>query len=312
MYASGNSYEKMKIQVPDTVILQANVKVVLPVYMVMYIKDEPCYGDFIRTNTSIAELMELTGVFGTGVKRRQHYNRTIEAIRWLDHMGVIRTWDFNPLKPQAMFKYRLNENLNDVIGRGKSQTFGYAAIGLKEYLLFRDLMMQEKPDGRGADALCRIYCCVRLRYTLWQRTYIKDSEGTLPVWCGNLSAIAKELCLSTGTITNGISALQKMGVVMPCYGAIPPGGTASDKPETLLGLTLLCEGKDQNKIIYKAQERYRKKPRREHSRWYPIGMTLQKTVKKKQEEAAECSALVVMPPKDVVVEPIPVKEVMPA
>ena len=43
------------------------------------------------------------------------------------------------------------------------------------------------------------------------------------------------------------------------------------KPDMMVALNLLCDEEGPAKAIWNAQGRYRKKPGKEHSRWYPVG-----------------------------------------
>ena len=43
------------------------------------------------------------------------------------------------------------------------------------------------------------------------------------------------------------------------------------KPDTMIALNLLCDEEGPVKAIWNAQDRYRKKPGKEYSRWYPVG-----------------------------------------
>lgn len=51
---------------------------------------------------------------------------------------------------------------------------------------------------------------------------------------------------------------------------IPEGIGVKGKPDMMVALNLLCDEEGPVKAIWNAQDRYRKKPGKEHSRWYPL------------------------------------------
>lgn len=289
MFINAETLDRSTIQVPEELILRKDVPELLPVYLMLYIKAEPVYAEDedILTNISIAELTNIIGTLGKGEKRRRQYNRIIKAIEFLEGRGVIYTEEFNSKKPLEFFRYRFCHDMRDVF-LSEDRKFHYVLIKYKEYHLLRKLVACECPDGRGAETLYRVYLCLRLRYTLWQKSYIKDPAGVFPVWVGHMNSIATELGVVPGTITNAVATLYNLGLVMPCYGVIPKGGRIADKPETIIALPLLCGEKDPVQIIWNAQDRYRKKPGKEYCKWYPAGSY--KKSKQKAEESEEPEA----------------------
>lgn len=272
MFINEDRINDFYIQVPADLIFLKDVKEILPVYLALYMRAVPVYEDEedIWTIATIAEITNTTGTFGVGKKRREQHNRVIKAIQYLVEGGVVHTEDFDPSKPSELFRYRFCPDMKDVFMTGNG-TFSFALLGCKEYHVLRKLVLAECPDGRGAETLFRVYLYFNYRRTLWQKTYINESSGTLPVWVGVLSGVATELRYHTGTLTNAVKDLYSLGLVTPCYGVIPEGIGVKGKPDMMVALNLLCDEEGPAKAIWNAQGRYRKKPGKEHSRWYPVG-----------------------------------------
>lgn len=272
MFIKEDRINDFYIQVPADIIFLKDVKEILPVYLALYMRAVPAYEDEedIWTIATIAEITNTTGTFGVGKKRREQHNRVIKAIQYLEEGGVVHTEAFDPSKTSELFRYRFCPDMKDVFMTGNG-TFSFALLGCKEYHALRKLVLAECPDGRGAETLFRVYLYFNYRRTLWQKTYINETSGTLPVWAGTLSGVATELRYHTGTMTDAVKDLHNLGLVTPCFGAILEGIGVKGKPDTMIALNLLCDEEGPVEAIWKAQDRYRKKPGKEYSRWYPAG-----------------------------------------
>ena len=142
-----------------------------------------------------------------------------------------------------------------------------------EYFLLLNRVSAAYSTGRGTNNLYRIYCYLRLRYRLWQRTYGKEKMGFVATWVGYIKAISKELHLADKTVSNAIRVMYQCGLVIPYYGAIEKGNLESDRPEMILALPLMCGDNMVEKVVRETKNRYRRKPNRAGSNWYPAGQT---------------------------------------
>ena len=183
------------------------------------------------------------------------------------------TEGYNRAKPTKPFKYRFKD-LNEVFGKeDKDGKFGYASLTSNEYFLLLNRVATAYSTGRGTNNLYRIYCYLRLRYRLWQRTYGKEKMGFVATWVGYIKAISKELHLADKTVSNAIRVMYQCGLVIPYYGAIEKGNLESDRPEMILALPLMCGDNMVEKVVRETKNRYRRKPNRAGSNWYPAGQT---------------------------------------
>ena len=182
MYTNGSYLAKQVVQVPEELIFNRDVQELLPVYMVMYAKYSPFYDMRFYSYTSLAELVELAGTFGKDCQHRRYYNRAAEAVEFLGARGVIVTDGYDKAKATKPFKYRFKD-LNEVFGKDeKDGKFGYASLSSNEYFLLLNRVSAAYSTGRGTNNLYRIYCYLRLRYRLWQRTYGKEKMGFVATW----------------------------------------------------------------------------------------------------------------------------------
>lgn len=273
MYTNGSYLAKQVMQVPEELILRKDVSELLPVYMLMYAKYSPFYDLRFYSYTSLSELVELAGTFGKDCQHRRYYNRAADAVEFLEACGVIMTEGYNRAKPTKPFKYRFKD-LNEVFGKDeKDGKFGYASLTSNEYFLLLNRVATAYSTGRGTNNLYRIYCYLRLRYRLWQRTYGKEKMGFVATWVGYIKAISKELHLADKTVSNAIRVMYQCGLVIPYYGAIEKGNLESDRPEMILALPLMCGDNMVEKVVCETKNRYRRKPNRAGSNWYPAGQT---------------------------------------
>lgn len=273
MYTNGSYLAKQVMQVPEELILRKDVSELLPVYMLMYAKYSPFYDLRFYSYTSLSELVELAGTFGKDCQHRRYYNRAADAVEFLEACGVIMTEGYNRAKPTKPFKYRFKD-LNEVFGKeDKDGKFGYASLTSNEYFLLLNRVATAYSTGRGTNNLYRIYCYLRLRYRLWQRTYGKEKMGFVATWVGYIKAISKELHLADKTVSNAIRVMYQCGLVIPYYGAIEKGNLESDRPEMILALPLMCGDNMVEKVVRETKNRYRRKPNRAGSNWYPAGQT---------------------------------------
>ena len=186
---------------------------------------------------------------------------------------MIVTDGYDKAKATKPFKYRFKD-LNEVFGKDeKDGKFGYASLSSNEYFLLLNRVSAAYSTGRGTNSLYRIYCYLRLRYRLWQRTYGKEKMGFVAAWVGYIKAIAKELHLADKTVSNAIQVMYQCGLVVPYYGAIEKGRLESDRPEMILALPLMCGEGMLEKVVRETKNRYRRKPNRAGSNWYPAGQT---------------------------------------
>lgn len=273
MYTNDSYLAAQGIRVPEELIFRKDIPELLPVYMLMYTKYSPFYDMRFYSYTSLAELVELAGTFGKDCQHRRYYNRAADAVEFLELRGVIKTQGYDRGKATKLFKYRF-KNLKDTFGKEEAGgEFSYALIGSNEYFLLLNRVAAAYSTGRGTNNLYRIYCYLRLRYRLWQRTYGKEKMGFVTAWVGYIKAISKELHLADKTVSNAIRVMYQCGLVIPYYGAVEKGNLESDRPEMILALPLMCGDNMVEKVVRETKNRYRRKPNRAGSNWYPAGQT---------------------------------------
>lgn len=291
---------KCDIVIPEEIIKNDKVKNILPVYLALYVLDNPVRDDRFWTNISVKRLREITGIYkGIGARAAQN-TEICNIVKTLEESGYIVTSGFGTSKANEEFMYRLTDtivNKDDACDADIEYTGckvqktnrRFVIIEVDEYFKLTKAIEQcEELSHRQVDTALRMYCCMRLYMNMWQSTY-KDKYQA---WVGRVNTVREWLNLSNRTQSRVFNLLQDMGALFVTYGAL--GKCENDyrqRSDTIAVFLFMNRKYAETTLTGFVQTRIREKKGQENDQWYVPGMRLARKDAEESESDKNASAV---------------------